>query len=170
MHTQIYLQELICYSYAYDTPATTIFSRIFLIETLFVGFCLPVGRGQSAATSFFSTFSVICTYTPVLLAQVTPLWIECCNDMFHNYAPSLRSSYPQFAVVLEFATKTGLILSCVWSLQMAYFKAGHEVLSKELGKVLNELNTEVQRWAQIYSACTLHDWKIHCSVKIQHSK
>ena len=29
---------------------------------------------------------------------------------------------------------------------MAYFKVGHEILSKDLGKLLNELNTEVQRY------------------------
>jgi len=28
---------------------------------------------------------------------------------------------------------------------MAYFKAGHEVLNKDLGKALNELSLEVQK-------------------------
>lgn len=37
---------------------------------------------------------------------------------------------------------------------MAYFKAGHEVLNKELGKVLNELNAEVQRWESIALSLT----------------
>ncbi len=30
-------------------------------------------------------------------------------------------------------------------LQMAYFKVGHEILSRELGNLLTDLNTEVQR-------------------------